>query len=473
MKKINHIFSITAISVALLFTACSKSFIVKSPADAIPLSQALSDEVGVTNALNGTYAQFRSTSLFGRDLPVTGDLQADNTFVEVKNSGRYLAQYNYNIQNTDGVASDVWQAAYTGILRCNLIINASASGGNVPKIKAQAYGLRALLYFKLVTMFARPYTDNPASLGVPLILAYKTTLLPTRNKISEVYAQIISDYKAGFANAPAYVNSILLSKYAIEALLAKAYLYMGDNANALLAAQDVINNSGFTLVTPTAYSNYWANPGIQTGAVETFFEIDADAINNNGFDDLGGIYNNGYQDIYASMQLVNLYSSTDVRTSVLIAGTTKSGANATIVNKFPNATNSDRDNLKVIRLAEVYLIAAEASLPGNEPAALTYLNTLMGQRDPSFAGYISTGAQLLNDIVQERRKELAFEGDRFFDLNRLKLPINRVQNAGAIPAGQNNVYLTIPYTDYRRIYPIPENEIQANPNIAPQQNPQY
>ena len=472
MKKIIYKFSPIALCLAVLLTACSKSFIEKSPNDSIPVSQALSDEVGVANALNGAYAQLRSVSLYGRDLPVIGDLMADNTFVEVRNSGRYLEQFNYNITSSDGVAEEIWTAAYTGIQRCNQIISAAASGGKVPQIKAQAYAIRALLYFKLVNIFARPYTDMPDGPGVPLLLTYEPTKLPTRSKVSEVYAQIISDYKAAFTDAPDYTNSITLSKYAIEGLLANAYLYMGDKGNAKTAAADVISNSGFTLVTPGNYANYWASSGIQANKVETMFEVDADAINNNGFDDLGGIYNNGYQDIYASQQLVALYSATDIRTSILITGTTKSGAPATIVNKFPNATNSDRDNLKVLRLSEVYLIAAEASLPDNETDAVTYLNALMAQRDPSLV-YASGSAQLLNDIVQERRKELAFEGNRFYDLNRLKLDIVRVLNAGAIPAGQNNIYLTIPYSDYRRISPIPLSEIQANVNIANEQNPGY
>ena len=473
MKKSFYKFSSAALLLAVLLAACSKKFIEKIPYDSIPLNSALSDQVGVTNALNGAYAQLRSANLFGRDLPVIGDIQADNTFVETKNSGRYIPQYNYNIVNSDGVAAEIWTSAYTAILRCNQIITASATGGTVPQIKAQAYAIRALLYFRLITLFARPFTDTPDGLGVPLVLSYNPTVLPKRSKISEVYTQIISDFKAGFANGPAYVNSINLSKYAIEGLLAKAYLYMGDNTNAKAAAADVIANGGYTLVTPGAYVNYWANGAMQTSPVETLFEVDADAINNNGFDDLGGIYINGYQDIYASKQLVALYSSTDIRTSVLIPNSlTKSGASATFVNKFSNAQNSDRDNLKVIRLSEVYLIAAEASLPTSPTDALKYLNALMAQRDPGFM-YASTGTQLLNDIVQERRKELAFEGDRLFDLNRLKLPIVRVQNAGAIPAGQGNTYLTIPYTDYRRIYPIPLSEIQANANIASQQNPGY
>jgi hypothetical protein len=114
------------------------------------------------------------------------------------------------------------------------------------------------------------------------------------------------------------------------------------------------------------------------------------------------------------------------------------------------------------------LIAAEASLPGNETDAKFYLNALVAERDPAFAGYASTGATLMNDIITERRKELAFEGDRFYDLNRLKLQIVRASNPGAIPAP-----LTIPYPFDKRLAPIPLTEIQANPNIAGQQNPGY
>ncbi len=96
----------------------------------------------------------------------------------------------------------------------------------------------------------------------------------------------------------------------------------------------------------------------------------------------------------------------------------------------------------------------------------------MINRDSSIT-YTDVGQALINDVIQERRKELAFEGDRFFDLNRLGLPIIREQNVGALPAGPNNVNLIIPYPDNRRVAPIPYAEIQANPNIASQQNPGY
>lgn len=472
MKRLLNKFSIAALSIVLITASCKKSFLDKSPSDSLLSDQALSTVAGLKDALNGAYSAMRSATLFGRDYPVIGDLQADNTFVEAKNSGRYLSQYNYSVVVNDGVVGEMWNNAYLVILRANRILASTLTGADVDQVKAEAYAIRALMYFKLVNIYGKPYTDDPASLGVPLVLKYDPFLYPARNTVKEVYTQIVADLTAAIPKAGDYVNSVRLSKYAMKALLAKVYLYMGDNANAKTTAVDVITNSGFQLTTPANYKTYWANPAIRTDKLETLFEVDADVINNNGFDDLGGIYINGYQDIYVSKQLIALYSATDIRNSVLVNGLTKSGATAVLVNKYPNAQNADRDNLKVIRLSEVYLIAAEASLPGNEGDARTYLNALVAKRDPGFV-YASTGTTLLNDIVNERRKELAFEGDRFYDLNRLKQGVARVANAGAIPAGTGNVNLNVPYADYRRLAPIPQGEFTVNKNIAGQQNSGY
>lgn len=451
-----------------LLSSCSKNFIEREPFGSQPTDQAIPNEDALQNALTGAYSVMRDVSIYGRDVPVVGDLQADNTFIEVSNSGRYLAQYQYTFTQASDIYQEMWDAAYTCILRVNKVIDAQVSGDNVDAIKAQAYAIRALMYFNLVNRYARPYTDNPDGAGVPIVLHYDPSAQPARNTVKEVYAQIISDYKKAFETAPDYESSVTLSRYAIEGLLAKAYLYMGDNANAKEAAVDVINNSGFSLVSYDKYDEFWANPGIHTDGVEVMFEIDADIINNNNFDDFAGIYARIYQDIYCTQDLYNLYSPSDIRSSVLIPYYTKAGTPAVLVYyKFPNADNTkDRDNIKVIRLAEVYLIAAEASLVDNEDEARDYLNALAETRDTDFSGYTSTGTDLLNDIVNERRKELAFEGDRLYDLNRLQRDVVRTQDDAAIPAP-----LTIPYSDDRRIAPIPQSELQANPNI--EQNPGY
>jgi starch-binding outer membrane protein, SusD/RagB family len=99
------------------------------------------------------------------------------------------------------------------------------------------------------------------------------------------------------------------------------------------------------------------------------------------------------------------------------------------------------------------------------------VNTIAINRDGSFAGYSSSGADLLSDIILERRKELAFEGHRYWDLARYNVDVERND--------VNNKYsdlgapLSIPAGNFRRIMPIPQSEIDANPTIRDQQNPGY
>ena len=454
----------------LVCSGCAKSFLNKTPSNAISLDQALTTPVQLSQALNGAYAALRNTGVYGANFLISGDVQADNVYVETSNIGAYVSQYAYTVLVTDPVPDAMWTNAYIGILRANQVINAPINTPSTDTIKSQAYAIRALLYFKLVNIFAAAYTTDSTALGVPLVLLYNPDLLPKRNTVGEVYSQIVNDLQTALKSAPGYVNSVLLSRYAIEGLLAKVFLYEGDKPDARSAAVDVINAGVFKLASPANYNAFWSNPAIQTDANEVLFEVDVDQANNNGSLSVGGYYINGFQELYASSQLYNLYSATDIRRTLLIPGLTKSGDSAYLVNKFPNAQNPDPDNLKVIRLAEVYLIAAESSLPANEADALLYLNALMANRDPGFT-YTSSGPALLNAIVLERRKELAFEGDRLYDMNRLQLAINRIANPGAIPLDPD--HLSIPFPDYRRIAPIPQAEINANPNIASQQNQDY
>jgi hypothetical protein len=477
MKKIS-IYTMALSS--LMLGSCGKDFLKRVPATQIATSEAFQTANDVQSALNGVYANMRGDALYGRDWPIIGDVMSDNAYIEVRNSGRYLPQWQYTVTVTDATVSEDWSGAYNAILECNNIIDAKISGlsatdqATVTQLTAQAYALRGLLYLNLVNFYATPYTKDSSAMGVPLILHYDPFLYPARNSVGEIFTQIVSDLKAGLANAPAYVNSITLSKYSIEGLLARAYMFMGDYTDAETAAVDVINSSGFTLVSPANWLSFWQNSAVQTDATEVMFEIDCNILENNSTGDLGGFYFEGYQDAYCSQQLYSLYTPTDVRRSVIDSGFTKSGAAAFVVEKFPNYNNADKDNLKVIRLADVYLMAAEAAVTSSPTTAQGYLNSLRGQRDPAAPLVTATGAALLDTIILERRKELAFEGDRLWTLQRLGWDVDRGgNNPGALPAGPSNVNLTVPFTDYRRLAPIPESETQVNPNIAPQQNPGY
>jgi hypothetical protein len=165
--------------------------------------------------------------------------------------------------------------------------------------------------------------------------------------------------------------------------------------------------------------------------------------------------------------LYSTYTDTDVRKQLIIPGV-RGGFNVWVNNKYPNSANqTDKDDIKIIRYAEVLLTLAESyNRNGDDADAKKYLDELIEKRDPGFKGNNHTGAALLTDIINERRKELAFEGLRFFDLTRLNVAIVRPQEQDSAPS-----IALIPIGDYRRILPIPKAEVDANPNTV--QNPGY
>lgn len=459
---------------ATTFTSCKKDFLELNPPTSLTPDQALGTEQDIQVALRGAYAGLRTgaggfaADYFGRTVPVLGDIMADNAYQHSVNTNRYTLFNNYTANAADGNATGLWRSAYQAILRANNIINSGlAANDNINQYKGEAYAIRALSYFTLVRYFARPYTDNPEGLGVPVVTTYDANLKPARNTISEVYTLILSDLNNAFTLMTKYTNSSQFSKYAAKALEAKVYLTMGDYAKAKTSALDVINNGGFTALTAASHAGYWANAGISTSKQETIFEVSFDAVGNVGFDGLSYIYsqNGNYGDLVVSDDLYALFGETDVRRNLypVVARPASSSIKIPTVDKYPVFTG-DVNNTKVLRLSEMYLIVAEASAATNEDEARQYLNMVTSNRGA--AEITSTGAQLFEDIITERRKEFAFEGDRYMDLMRLKRPVVRSTN---YPIDARNV----PYSNFRRILPIPQSEIDANENIRSQQNPEY
>lgn len=454
---------LTLVAAIVIFTAsCKKDYLALTPPTSLTPESALANESDLSTALLGAYAGLRNVDFSGRTVPVLGVLMSDNSYQSLVNSNRYTNFNNYLFVVADGNVSGFWNAAYRNILRCNNIINSSIPGNaNVNQFKGEAYAIRAFCYFTLVRSFARPFTDNPDALGVPIVTKFDINVFPARSKISEVYALINADLTQAFTLMTKFTNSTQFSKFAARALQAKVYLTMGDKTNAKAAALDVINNSGFIVVTAANHQAFWGGTLPRTDRVETLFEVSSDAVSNNGFDALPNIYSqSGYGDMLASDEFFALLTATDVRRGLFAAGT-RGGVPVVFVNKYPNTFGSEINDTKIVRLSEMYLIAAEASLPGNEADALTNVNFITSRRNA--VAIASTGAALLEDVLAERRRELAFEGERYFDLLRLKRDVVRSTN---YPAAARN----IPYSDYRRILPIPQTELDSNPNIRSQQN---
>ena len=463
MKRITIKNMIVTTVLFLSLASCEKSFLELKPPTSLTPEFALATEADLQVALRGAYAGLKSTALYGRSLMVLGDMMADNTYQSALNTNRYTNFNLYNYLVTDGDVAGLWNASYSVILRANNIINSPiADNANIQQIKGEAYAIRALAYYNLVRYFASPYTLDPSKLGVPIITTYQADLKPERSKIADVYSLINKDLTQAYTLMTKFTNSSQFSKYSAKALQAKVYLTMGDKTNAKAAALDVITNSGFTAISSAAHTGYWAGVAPRTDKVETLLEISFDAVANNAFDALSYIYlqSGNYGDMLCSSELYDLYETTDIRKSLYATGI-RGGLASVFVNKYSSFTG-DHSDTKVIRMSEMYLIAAEASYPSNTADALKYVNEVTSRRGAT--AIASSGSALLEAIITERRKELAFEGERYLDMQRLQRNIVRSKN---YPAAA----LSIDFTNYRRIMPIPQGELDANPSIKLQQNP--
>ncbi|MEP6597512.1 MAG: RagB/SusD family nutrient uptake outer membrane protein [Ginsengibacter sp.] len=468
---------IISFSVLIILASCKKSFLDQVPYDQVPLEVSITDESEMQTALNGAYASLHTdhrgdftndgSNLFDRTLPLVGDLLADNVAIVVDNSNRYTDVFNYSYLNTNSWALDTWTAGYSTILSLNNIINANIPATAISsQLKGEALTLRALAYFYLIRLYAKPFTLDPNAEGIPIVLTYDPTLKPARSKVNEVYIQIEKDLTDAFSMMTNTAkNSSFVTKYSARALEAKVALTKGDWVTAKTAALDVVDNGGYSLAPATDYVSYWNNPTPVNDKVETIFEVSNDGVNNNGNNSVAYFYDQaGYGDAFATDALYNLYSSTDVRKELITPGD-KSGQPINVVLKYTNSSNSsDKDDDKILRYADVLLILSEASARTNDaPNALIRLNEVAQQRDPSFIGYSSSGQTLVDNIILERRKELAFEGDRYWDLQRLNLDVVRVNLNDNYPS---NTPLTLPAGDDKRIWPIPQVERDANPDIT-------
>ncbi len=459
--------------IALLFTSCKKSFLDREPYSGLPTDESIKNLDDLETALNGAYANLRSPNLYGRTIPLYGDLFADNVYISSTNSNRYLDLFLVSITVSNGNAEGIWQSAYGTILNANNVIHSSLPpSAESDQLKGEALCLRALMYFELVKHFSKPYTVDPNGLGVPLVLSRDPFLKPTRNTPADVYAQIQADLEQAIPMLTVQKSSGYFSRAAAQALLARMHQYKAEWSEALDLAEEVIFGSGYSLLGGNQFASYWSSNTPRNDGVETLFEVVFDLVGNAGSNSLAYFYDQvGYGDALAAEGLYDLYSNDDIRKDLMII-TARVTNNDKAVNKYSNSSQPDQDEFKVLRMSEVVLIAAEAAYHLNDEAlALDYLNALAGQRIINFAGYSSSGPQLLADIMKERRLELAFEGHRYWDLARYNMDVVRDDVAGNY--SDLGAPLVIPATSTRRIFPIPQSELDANPAIRSQQNQGY
>ncbi len=442
MKK--QLLYIAAI-LGFLFTGCEDMLDVETTASLNVEDGVITTEERATLAINGMYDGLQPDEYYGNYIITYGDLAADNldhtgTFVNSKQID------NNQVLTENIILNDVWDQLYYVINMANTIIEdvPSIEGidqGLSDRMTGEAYFIRALTYFNLVKSWG----------GVPLQLTpvrdSKDVEKRGRNSVEEVYDQIESDLDEAIARLGDFMVNGRANIWAARALKARAHLYQGEYQNAHDMADEIITNGPYTLVEDYTSIFDYTSPY----SAESIFEVDFNEQDNNSLafwyyeDDFGGRYEYG-----VNPGLVASYEPNDERLGVIYYYASTGNY---MVNKYQDIS-SGSDNVVVLRLGEMYLIRSEALFNGatGTSTALDDINTLRDRA--SLAGL--PGPLSLDDILNERRKELAFEGHRWYDLTRNNKGVEVLQN--------------VTTTD-QYLWPIPQAERDVNPNMN--QNPGY
>lgn len=481
--------------------SCSKNLLNLNPPDSIALGEAFQLVSDAQKWDGGIYASLRGNSYGGYTM--APDIQADELNATLDYGNDYGGIHTWQgFTAGDYEISGEWSAYYAAISNINAAIegypniktSSSADVAAMNQYMGDAYLARAYYYHKLVMRWSKAYDPTTASsdLGVPLMLKYDVSALPARATVADTYTQIMSDIATarallnGVEPDPAHpeLTRVVFSQDAVLALEARVKLSMHDWAGAKAAADSVIATGSYPLInTQAALTSYWTNDDWG----ETIMQCNVSQTNEQP--NAMNMYINynvgtGHDDpnYMPAQWVVDMFDNADYRkaayfnnTSVNFVGNTYS--NVWVVGKFPgNPTlqsaplpQSNYQNApKIFRVAEDYLISAEAAVQaGNPGAAAAPLNALRTARGLAALG----GTVVLQDVMDERTRELAFEGFRLDDLKRWNLGFTRhnPQNTAMLVGGANYLGQTQAAGADKFVWGLPTNDITINHNLVQNQ----
>lgn len=463
-----------------LLLSCSKDFLDKTPESFIDKDQLGTSATASLGTLKGVFAGLRSYGITGygghedyghKSVLSLMDLMGNDVVMLYPNWCMF--NYNYTGRVSTNTRSHMpWFTYYIQIKNTNTIISSIAedeADADLKQIRGQALALRGYFHFMLTRIYGPTYVGHESDLAIPI---NADSLSTKRDKVSDVYTQIVSDLTKGIQALDGYErpNKEFIDKQVAQAFLADVYLEMGKYADAAQMAHAA--RQGYALLTESEWKNGFYDItqnetmwGVQinselTTFVASFFSH---------FDNTG----EGYAEdgnICIDKRLYDEMSNTDYRKSSYF------GANGGkykgtefdpyISLKFRDGTPDGTEGDYIyLRSAVLYYIEAEAlARSGKAGEAQSVLFEITSKRDRGYVKSSKTGDALINEIITQKRIETWGEGFAWFDLKRLNKGVVRTYPGSNHPAFGK---LDFPAGSSKFLFMIPQAEVDANPDILP------
>lgn len=455
MKQIITIISIIIIS----FSSCKK-FLQEEPYNQIALQDIFKDFEGARTVLVGCYDQLKETSYYLRDMSVYADMAGGN----IKHS-RASAQFQletYRLANSpqNNDMAGFYTTAYNLLYRCNTIIDnvdriQDADSTRKNRMLADAYTIKAMVQFDLARVFAQApaFTNDASHTGIILRVVNTPVVAPqgSPSTVKQVYDAVIADAEKAiqfYRNSIDIYNGdtkVWLNEDAVKALLTRVHLYNNQWQQVVTYSSQLISSNQYPLISFGNYNTAWRG---KNKLVESIFEL---AYGNRIGGSLGDYYNptRDLGQLAATDDLLNLYDAADVRgRSSMFISAVKDGKTWFYTKKYLGV-NDTANNIRLFRISEVILSRAEAYAELNDfTNALLDLNRIRKRANPAAVDFVSNDKNaIINEILNERRRELCFEGHLLFDLSRKKQNVVRTDCIG--------LNCIVAYPDPKFIVPFP------------------
>jgi len=497
------------------FSTVSCSDLIEAPVGLLAPDGFFTTTNDIQTAVDGAFTHAINEKFWGRKLSIALMLRSDMVNLQ-SDQTRRVEHNDFTTLSSNGMNSESWLKTYQGIAAANQAIAGAADVDASPELKnpvtAQAYFIRAFYYFHLVRQYGGvPYIDAP-------ITDAEAAGAISRTSADQVYANIIADLEYAKEWLPNTQSSRAIpAKSAASAYLALVHLTMGNYQQAFNEAKEVIDNAGtYDLALDPNFQNLF-DADVIDSSKEPIFALDYNNVEapNNAYDQIApmtGIRGDdrnsggGWSVAVPTLAVYESFQEGDYRRTVSldeeasIGGEVVDYTNFTIsghqhaanqpyiakYTRFPGAfargnARATSSNISMMRYAEVLLIAAEAAVEiGDNGAATNYINQVrararMGGNTATGAGVSVTvapsdvpaditGTVTVDDVLEERRIELAFECKRWYDIARRKIG-GEVFSASGLEGAKPN------FDDNDYLLPLPGDELERNPNLT--QNPGY